>query len=407
MGETLLRKWLNLPSGPWPPDYFTLLELSHDETSPEEIEERVFVRMERLRKYQITHPEVVSEGMNLLAKAMDTLTDPTNRHSYLLTLRIESQSPHRPNDPTPPLIPPDDLTPSWSPLDDSSPNLIPLDDSTPNLIPLDEPIPTNRGGDLDENRMSTDLPNELEEAEALLLEPIYLEEIEEEIEAEDEEISQAIILPELEPHVISPPPLPKRFPPFSSTESSPPPLPKRSPPVSSGEHSPPPDESPTRNQKNSRRHLYRERARLRRCLEAWELAYPFLAEPTRSFQRPSEQIRQHQALEAVQKCLPDLIEFMPDTQQSLLVSLIKRPDGIDVVQTLLSSQRESLAKSFRRIHYDLTEYALNLRQQVQRRHKRDFVRTYLGPFSHMINRYPEILMFPLALLSLIIAIWRS
>jgi hypothetical protein len=142
-------------------------------------------------------------------------------------------------------------------------------------------------------------------------------------------------------------------------------------------------------------------------LEAWESAYPFLAEPTRSFQRASEQIRQHQALEAVQKCLPDVIELLPDTQQSLLVSLINRPDGVNVVQTLLPSQRESLAKNFRRIHYDLTEYALNLRRQVQRRHKRDFVRTYIGPFSQMIKRYPEILMFPLALLSLIIAMWRS
>lgn len=377
MGETLLRKWLNLPSGPWPPDYFTLLELSHDETSPEEIEERVFVRMERLRKYQITHPEVVSEGMNLLAKAMDTLTDPANRKSYLLTLGIKSPSPHRPDDPT------------------------------PNLLPLDEPVSPEKRGNFNENSFPSALPSDTDDPEALLLEPIYLEEIEEEVEAEEEEISQAIILPEWEPLVISPPPLPKRFPPFGSTEISPPPLPKRSLAVGSDEYSPPPDESPTQTPKDSRRHLYRERARLRRCLEAWESAYPFLAEPTRSFQRASEQIRQHQALEAVQKCLPDVIELLPDTQQSLLVSLINRPDGVNVVQTLLPSQRESLAKSFRRIHYDLTEYALNLRRQVQRRHKRDFVRTYIGPFSDIIKRYPEILMFPLALLSLIIAMWRS
>lgn len=181
MGETLLRKWLNLPSGPWPPDYFTLLELSHDETSPEEIEERVFVRMERLRKYQITHPEVVSEGMNLLAKAMDTLTDPANRQSYLLTLGIKSPSPHRPDEPT------------------------------PNLLPLDEPVSPEKRGDFNENSIPSALPSDTDDPEALLLEPIYLEEIEEEIEAEEEEISQAIILPEWEPLVISPPPYQNAF----------------------------------------------------------------------------------------------------------------------------------------------------------------------------------------------------
>ncbi|MCX7666772.1 MAG: hypothetical protein N2112_14650 [Gemmataceae bacterium] len=368
---------MNLPSGPWPPDYFTLLELSHEETSPEEIEERVFVRMERLRKYQITHPEVVSEGMNLLAKAMDTLTDPVNRQSYLLALGIESRAAHPP------------------------------DDSIPNLLPLDEPVFPDKEGDVNENPIPSNLPSELEDAEALLLEPIDLDEIDEENEAEEEEISQAIILPQLEPLVVPPPPLPRRFPQFGSVESSPPPLPKRSAPFKSEEDSFPLHLVFDRNRVQSPRQLYRERARLRRCLEAWELAYPFLAEPTRSFQRPSDRIRQHQAIEAVKNCLPDVIEFLPDTQQSLLVSLMKRPDGVNVVQTLLPSQRESLAKSFRRIHYDLTEYAFYLRQQVQRRHERDFVRTYLGPLGYMINRYPEILMFPLALLSLIIAIWRS
>jgi hypothetical protein len=67
---------------PWPPDYYTLLGLATDDVTPERVEAAVLERMERLRAYQLAHPEPVTEAMNLLANALVCLTDPMARQAY-------------------------------------------------------------------------------------------------------------------------------------------------------------------------------------------------------------------------------------------------------------------------------------------------------------------------------------
>lgn len=349
MTETLLRNWLNLPSGTWPPDYFTLLDLPAGEGNADEIEERVLVRMERLRKYQITNPDAVSEGMNLLAKALDTLSDPNARRAYQSSLGIENQ-------PEPKLL-----------------------DSTPNLLPLDE-------------------PSQAEDDNSLILEPIFLDELEEEVEPEDDEFSRVILLPEFEP----PPP------PVTPPTPTPPPK-KKAPPVPPPVPSKPEPEAPLEPAKKntSGRVLYQQRAKVRQCLEAWEEARPFIAEASRSFQKRGDQLRLNEIIEGLKKCLPALYDLFPDAQSSLTVALIKRPDALEVIRSLLPTQREALAKSFRSIHYDLSDFAITLRKKVQKRHVRNQFRRYVLPVAKKLWKYPEIAMIPLALVSLLIAVLRS
>lgn len=88
----LLRSWLGLPPGDWPPEPFTLL--GHGEGA----QERALALMERLRPHQLRHPELVTEGMNRLAQALIAIEDsspvkqaenPPNAEPIMTTLEAE------------------------------------------------------------------------------------------------------------------------------------------------------------------------------------------------------------------------------------------------------------------------------------------------------------------------------
>src|SRR6478752_9972264 len=89
MTQDKLRGWLRIPDGPWPPNYYALVGLPVGTGSSEEIEARVLERLELLRRYQLPHPDEATEGMNLLARALDTLTDPQARTAYDRSLGLK------------------------------------------------------------------------------------------------------------------------------------------------------------------------------------------------------------------------------------------------------------------------------------------------------------------------------
>jgi hypothetical protein len=82
MDVTLLRSWLDLPPGPWPPDHYALLGLPPGRSDPAAVEPRVLERMELLRRRQLQHPDLVTEGMNRLAQALIVLTDQSEKAAY-------------------------------------------------------------------------------------------------------------------------------------------------------------------------------------------------------------------------------------------------------------------------------------------------------------------------------------
>ncbi len=64
----LLRSWLDLPPGRWPPADRELLGV--EAVTPAQAERRAMQLMSRLRPHQLLHPDLVTEGMNRLAQAM-------------------------------------------------------------------------------------------------------------------------------------------------------------------------------------------------------------------------------------------------------------------------------------------------------------------------------------------------
>jgi hypothetical protein len=82
MTHELICTWLELSPGSWPPDHYTLLALAPGENDYKRIEQQVHERMERVRRYQLTHPEATTEAMNRLAQALVCLTDPAAKKAY-------------------------------------------------------------------------------------------------------------------------------------------------------------------------------------------------------------------------------------------------------------------------------------------------------------------------------------
>lgn len=97
MDDSLLRSWLDLPPGSWPPDHYTLLGLERGECDPAEVEAVVLARMDRLRMHQLQHPELVTEGMNRLAQSLICLTDAVARAAYDAQLAPKNLTPQPPS----------------------------------------------------------------------------------------------------------------------------------------------------------------------------------------------------------------------------------------------------------------------------------------------------------------------
>lgn len=75
MNYALLREWLSLPPGPWPPTDRDLLGVAKDGViDATTVELNALKRMDVLRPHQLRHPELVTEGMNRLAQALIAMT---------------------------------------------------------------------------------------------------------------------------------------------------------------------------------------------------------------------------------------------------------------------------------------------------------------------------------------------
>lgn len=82
MSHPLICSALGVAPDQWPPDHYTLLGISPGPVEPSEVEECVLERMEQLRRYQLVHPEAVTDAMNRLAQALVCLSDPSAKAEY-------------------------------------------------------------------------------------------------------------------------------------------------------------------------------------------------------------------------------------------------------------------------------------------------------------------------------------
>src|SRR5438128_3358360 len=87
MSTELICSALGIAPDRWPPDHYALLGLPVGDVDAATVEERVLTRMERLRQYQLAHPDAVTDAMNRLAQALVCLTDAAAKRAYDATIK--------------------------------------------------------------------------------------------------------------------------------------------------------------------------------------------------------------------------------------------------------------------------------------------------------------------------------
>lgn len=350
MTHDKLRGWLKLPDGPWPPDHYALIGLPVGAGNPQEIEGRVLERLELLRRYQLPHPDEATEGMNLLARALDTLTDPDTRRTYDRSLGLK---PVTKVEPAPPIA--DD--------DYDFDNLfadVPATESEPA-----EPAPADEPGVPDAMNQLPEMPDEPDIDD----EPEFLD------EPAVEPLPEAIILPV---------------------------------PAAVARLEEPATARPIR-PKSPRREIYADLARVRKVLRIFERARPYLTDTDRTLHRRTDTLALMGCLAELRPLLhtvPDLIAA-PKRPGNLVAALARQRLQFDTFRSLLPDQRDSLARDFRAAHYRLAGYYDDLRDEIRRLTEKDWSRRVLRPTLKYIGDHPERLLLPVALLALAVALVRS
>jgi hypothetical protein len=352
--HSLLRSWLGLSPGPWPPDHYALVGLTPGPVDPEDVERIVLDRMARLRSHQLLHPEVVTEGMNRLAQALVCLTDPIAKAVYDTELGL----------PPPPPQPAGEKGPRSSPP--------PLPDALSETIP-GFPIPT------DEEPLPPDATQVIEVRFTAGLAPPdvgdqpHFEVVEDEPPGTPAFPFEVVSEPVLEPEFIVPPP-----PPW---------------------------------QPRTRRELYTRLTTIRRVRAAWARLKPHLADPREPLDRPLTVLTFLEAvieLRATLGSLPDLIGE-PWRPGGLAVALLRQPLVLDAFRVLLPDQRRTVSLDWRNGDTELEREYNRLRELSRSgRKRRPFRRrSRIMRALFWTLRHPESLAVGLAIVVLVVALIRG
>jgi hypothetical protein len=350
MSQDRLRTWLKLPDGPWPPNHYALIGLSIGAGTPQEIEGRVLERLELLRRYQLPHPDEATEGMNLLARALDTLTDPDARKQYDRSIglkavtKVELDAPALDGD-----------------LDKLFQRVPPLPAAAP---PAVEPAAED---DFDVPVLEPALP-ELDDEPDVDDEPEII------LEAAPAPLPEAILLP----------------------------VPAA---VARLETEPPKAKRP----KSPRRELYADLARVRKVLRVFERARPLITEADRTFDRRADTLALMGCLAELRPLLHTVADLIaaPKRPGNLVAALARQRLNLDTFRLLPPEERDALARDFRAAHYRLAGYYDDLRDEVRRLTEKDWSRRVMRPTLRYLGDHPEWLVFPFALAALVIALVRS
>jgi hypothetical protein len=347
MTQDKLRDWLKLTDGPWPPNHYALIGLPVGAGSSEEIEARVLERLELLRRYQLPHPDEATEGMNLLARALDTLTDPDSRREYDRSLGLK---PTTRVEPPPPAADVD--------VDTLFPEVPVLPSQVETPAPADEPVVADEINQLPDVEDEPDVDDDPELVDEPGVEPL----------------PEAFLLP-------VPPPIARL---------------EGEPPV------------PTR-PKSPRRAIYADLARVRKVLRIWERARKYVTDTDRTFTRRTDTLALMGCLAELRPLLHTVTDLIaaPKRPGNLVAALARQRLQFDTFRSLLPDQREALARDFRAAHYRLAGYYDDLRDEIRRLTEKDWSRRVLRPMLRYVCDKPEWFLLPVGLLALAVALVRS
>lgn len=357
MDYHLLRSWLGLPPGAWPPDHYTLLGFGAGVADAEAIEPRVLRQMDLLRQHQLRHPELVTEGMNRLAQALITLTDPAGKTAYDAELGLAAST----------KLPSPKFTRAVEPPPSRSAPLIVaepvLDDS-----PFDDE--------------AFEIPDATDATQEIFV-PAK--------EAAGYPLAESGPLPPRPVPALEPP---RRTVPVAKVVAEP-------APIELVVAAPPPS--------TARRWIYTRLAQLRAARRAWERLGAILGDPQDPIDRPGRLLLLLEAAAAVRPHLPALAEVMAGAERpgAIVVAILNQPLMLDTLRRLLPDQRQALAIDWRRGQDELLDAYLRLRRQARESRDTGERGQRLPTALRWLLDYPELALIGLALFALLIAFAHS
>jgi hypothetical protein len=358
MIRELICAWLGLSVKTWPPDHYTLLGLPPGESDPALIEQRVHERLERLRCYQLAHPELVTEAMNRLAQAFVCLTDPAAKQEYdqqLLSPASEPLALRPPSSPesnaparNPTSAVPDPLAWLFGPWNFSSAPALP----EPQDVFDWETAPPPPRLHLDSNMAK--VPNEpLPDGNGT--------------GAADTGVAA----------------------PASATA------------VKAAAGLP----SPARRGLGTKRALYYRVSRTRQLLWTWEQAGKYLHRPTQLLTKPAEATELIQLLQTIRELLRSFPPLLGQAGQPgyLVVALARQQLIVPTFQTLLPSQRQALARDWQAGYRLLLDHRQFLREELRGLRRRSRLGRAVRLLRSACTDHPGLWLFLLALVALNVA----
>jgi hypothetical protein len=371
MNQELICTWLGIGDAMWPPDHYRLLGLEAGEPNIERIEEQVHRRLETVRRYQLTHPELVTEAMNRLAQAFVCLTDPAAKRAYDVELLGEPaiRSTHA------------------VAIEEGGPPLAWLHRAPEELVPLETEPASEQGKAPAEEHASPAVP--LLPAEAVEGVPAP--------ESGQAQIPTTLAgpLPDATPPDIV---IPEGLPADATL-----PVAEKPDPVAAEASA-----ARARRGLGTKRALYFRIARTRKLLAAWEQAGKYLAQPQRRIARPAEATELIRLLTRIKSLLRGFPPVIGQAGQPgyLVVALAMQTAPVPMFQTLLPSQRDSLAQHWEAGRTFLTAHCQFLRQEARARRRRSRFGRAVRAVASFIAEYPEYVLFALAVLAITFAIAR-
>jgi hypothetical protein len=369
MSHELICEWLKLPDGAWPPDHYTLLGLPPGHLDLAQIEQQVHDRLETVRRYQLTHPEPATEAMNRLASAFVCLTDPAAKKAYDLDLL---------GDPMLPL----DKEPGEAGETGEEPEpsvvLVATAPAPPAEPVADLPMPATFARPL----AQTDIPairfqQGASPAPALPSVPLST--------GAFPTVESSVAVPVLSATAV---PAPQRVDP--AVEAA-----RRTPAARRG--------------LGTRRALYQRLAQARQLARAWEQAGKYLAWPKRRVIRATDAAELNAVLTNLRTLLRGFPPLLGEAGQPgyLVVSLARQPVIVPMFQTLLTPQREALARDWWAGRTFLSSHRDFLRQELRSLRKKGLLGRGARAVIWFIMDEPGKLLLLLALLAINVAIWRT
>jgi hypothetical protein len=389
MSHELIYSWLNLPAGNWPPDHYTLLGLEPGADDVARIEEQVQERLEKVRHYQLTHPEQATEAMNRLAQALICLTDPPAKKAYDLLLFGKHF----------------EAAPAAAAAA-SAPAPAPPTVSTPVRAARSVRLPSQAAQKTTPEEATTTKPGRA----TMPAQPVL------QVLGQTPLPSAVPVNPPLALPAPPPPPRPER----SSGTTPVVLLPAVALPVPVAAPTPQREKeravdaevarsSRARRGLGTKRALYQRIVRTRQLLHAWEQAGRFLAWPKKRLNKAADAAELVRVLAEIRSLLQGFPPLLGEAGQSgyLVLTLARQQAIVPTFQTLIGTQREALARDWWAGRDLLEAHRDYLRQEVRRmRHKRAWGWTVRAVGAFLTDQPGWILLF-LALVALNVAVWRT